>query len=72
MALLKEANRREKAQALNAYLTQGTNAINQLKGIKAGVSALKDTVIADDDFAVEDQTDVQSVIDQLLAGIASI
>lgn len=72
MALLTEENRRGKAATLQAYLNQGTNAINQLKAIQAQLVSLKTTVNQDADFGTTDEDDVQSVIDTLVTEIATI
>jgi hypothetical protein len=73
MALLNEEERREKATSLKQFRTAGLNAINQLKSIKAQLPTLK-TVVTDDtdNFDATDAADVQIVIDELLAGIATI
>jgi hypothetical protein len=73
MALLKEATRNKLSASLLQYQTQGSNAVNVLKSLKAQLPNVKATVTADtDNFGAEDIADVQTVIDDLLADVASI
>jgi hypothetical protein len=52
--------------------TQALNAINTLKQIKINIVALKQDVQNDTDYTAEDATAVQTIIDELLAEIATI
>lgn len=67
-----EAKRVKSGNALVSYETTATNAINQLKAIKAQLVALKATVNADPDYTVEDENVVQATINNLVAELATI
>ena len=67
-----EAKRVKAGQSLTDMNNQGMSAISQLKQVKINIVALKTSVANDTDFTTEDATAVQTVIDSLLAEIATI
>jgi len=73
MAILKDAERVEAGQALKQMTTQAINAINQLKGIKTNLIALKDKVTADMvNFTTDDVTEVAAKMTTLNTAIGKI
>jgi len=73
MTILKDAERVEAGQALKQMTTQAINAINQLKGIKTNLIALKDKVAADTvNFTTDDVTEVaakMAILDTTIGNI---
>jgi hypothetical protein len=60
------------AKSLTSFKATAKGHIDVLKSIKTQIAALKSEVVADGDYSVDDQNSVQTVIDELLADIASI
>lgn len=67
-----DSTRIDSGKSLNAMKTQGINAVNQLKNLKINIVALKAEVQANEIYTTDDATAVQTVIEYLLAEIATI
>ena len=73
MAILKDAERMETGQALKTMNTQAINAINQLKGLKTNLIALKTKVINDTtNFTADDVAEINAAMTSLNAEIEKI
>ena len=73
MSILKDAERVEAGQALKQMSTQATNAINQLKGLKTNLIALRDKVTADTvNFTADDVTEITTRMTDLNTEIGNI
>jgi hypothetical protein len=73
MALLKDAERREKSESLKSFRRDMKNHVNVLKSIKAGLNDLETTVTNDTvNYGATDVTDVQAALSELATQIASI
>lgn len=73
MAILKDAERVEAGQALKTMNTQATNAINQLKGLKTNLLALRTKVTNDTvNFTADDITEINTIMTNLNTEIGKI
>lgn len=73
MATLKDAERVEAGQALKTMNTQATNAINQLKGLKTNLLALRTKVTNDTvNFTADDITEINTIMTNLNTEIGKI
>ena len=73
MAILKDAERVEAGQALKQLSTNATNAINQLKGIKTNLIALRDKVTADTvNYTADDIAEITARMTELNTAIGNI
>jgi len=73
MAITKDATRVEAGQALSSMNTQAVNAINQLKGLKTNLLALRTKVTGDVvNFTTDDITEINTVMADLNLQIKTI
>jgi len=73
MAIIKDATRVEAGQALTTMNTQAVNAINQLKGLKTNLLALRTKVTNDTvNFTADDITEINTIMTNLNTEIGKI
>ena len=72
MAMQTEAKRVKMGQSLTSFDTQAINAINQLKGIRANLVAMKSSVNGDADFVAADEAEVDIVIAKIDTAINAV
>jgi len=72
MTMRTEAKRVKMGQSLTSFDTQAINAINQLKGIRTNLVAMKSSVKVDADFVAADEAEVGVVIAKIDTAINAI
>ena len=72
MAIQLEAKRVKTGQSLTSFHTQGISAIAQLEGIKTNLINLKASINSDADYTTEDETEVQTIINDLVSRINTL